>query len=217
MQATRLPLAKNPGSAEAPELGEGEVPSEQVTNLYLWNGSGPANTFTLITKPKPENLAEVPVGEEGVYKVDGASTDCTQGIFESPYVFHGAPAGSLYKWSGQTIETASVLPDGKAAEGVTPVNSGETGSTVNLISSNGETVFFMAHADAGADIGKQAVFARTGTTTVEVSAPRGGTATLDTGARFQAASPNGKRVFFTANYGLAPTKSSGTEARPNAS
>ena len=111
---------KKPRLGRSPRTWRRRGPSEQVTNLYLWNGSGPANTFTLITKPKPENLAEVAVGQEGVYNVDGASTDCTRGIFESPYVFHGAPAGSLYKWSGQTIETASVLPDGKAAEGVTP-------------------------------------------------------------------------------------------------
>ena len=57
-----------------------------------------------------------------------------------------------------------------------------------------------------------AVFVREGGVTTEVSEPQGGTAAADTGAKFQAASRDGSRVFFTANYGLTPTTSTGPEA-----
>ncbi|HTR89195.1 MAG TPA: hypothetical protein VMG62_03685, partial [Solirubrobacteraceae bacterium] len=219
---SELPQAA-PGS-EGPDLPAGESVEERVSNLYLWReGQG----YTLITDVKPANS-----GERQSDVVDGVSGDCGHVIFESGYRFLGAPAGSLYEWSetapGQgTLALASILPDGRPAQGagaegsaVTPVVGGEKGSDLHELSSDGSQVVFTATVPEG-EASAEEVFARFlapapkqagERTTVEVSAAQTGPPHLDTGAKFQAASASGERVFFTANYGLTTSSSGGTDA-----
>jgi hypothetical protein len=237
VEQTELPQAARSGRA-TPQLPSGELAGERVNNLYVWNaaaetapgsasGTGP-ESYALVTNVKPSNAAE---RETDV--VDGASSDCKHVIFESGYQFLGAPKGSLYEWTegapeetsegpvrAGTLRVASVLPDGNAAQApeeegsaVSPVGGGEKGSDLNEISSDGERVFFTARADEGPDKGGEEVFVRENArTTIEVSASTTTSTPLDTGAKFQAASKDGGRVLFTANYGLTEPSSTGTKA-----
>ncbi len=203
IEATELP--------QVAQLPPEETAQDGVRNLYQWNAADAS--YTLITNVKPENLTHVEQGLPSVNSVDGASADCGKVIFESANQFDKAPAGSLYEWNGERLEVASKLPDATNATAVSPVVGGEVGSNFNEISSDGSKVFFTATADAGIDAGKREVFLReNGTHTIEASAAQSEPAVQDTGARFQAASRNGSRVFFTANYGLTKTTSVGKEA-----
>jgi hypothetical protein len=222
VEQTELPQPKHGGETQ-PQLPPGETAEERVLNLYVWRaapgiGSG-VESNELVSSEKPANAAA-----SNESSVDGATADCKHIIFQSGYEFLGAPPGSLYEWSEGTLHLASVLPDGRAAESVSEVLGGEGESDLNQLTSEvasggGEVMhtIFTAHADEGADQGLNEVFIRrspeNGTaTTVEASAPQHGASTVDTGARFQAASKNGNLIFFTANYGLTPSTSTGSEA-----
>ena len=182
----------------------GETAEEQISNLYRWDAS--TNTYQLLTNSRPTALTETQ--EAGsTTRITGVSADCSTITFESDNEFNGGPLLALYKASGGAVETVSVLPNGKAT-GVVPMARGERESNVNELSSDGSREFFAA--DVAPEV--PAVFVREGSVTTEVSKPQGGTAATDTGAKFQAASRDGSRVFFTANYGLTPTTSSGSEA-----
>lgn len=210
VMSTRLPLAIHAGEP-TPQLPPGETAEEGARNIYEWDAAD--DSYHLVTNVKPENLAEITQFSSNVYTVAGASAGCARIIFESEHRFKGAPVNTLYEWNGSGLEVASRVPDGKGGEvdvEVVPVLRGERNSTFNEISNDGSRVFFTASAAAGVDAGKRAIFVRQGGTTTEVSAPQGGTALEDTGAKFQAASSDGERVFFTANYGLAKTSSVGT-------
>ncbi|HUB35364.1 MAG TPA: hypothetical protein VL972_00935, partial [Solirubrobacteraceae bacterium] len=230
---TELPQAV-PGT-ETAQLPAGESIEERVSNLYVWReGAG----YTLVTNLKPANS-----GERQSDVVDGVSSDCRHVIFESGYQFLGAPRGSLYEWSettpGQgTLSVASVLPDGSPAEGsgaegsaVTPADGGERGSDLHELASDGSQAVFTAavpEKQAGSEetLPREEVFERFPTpapkkagehTTIQVSKLAGGIAVSDTGAKFQAASANGERVFFTANYGLTASSSKGAAEKCEAS
>ena len=230
IEDTPLPQAKNPGEA-TPELAPGESASEEIDQLYMW--TAPAGTptesnrgsKTLVTSTRPhEPLASGPYGGGG-YRVAGASEDCGHVSFDTGSAGYEletekgsgifAPKESLYEWSAATgPKVASILPDGKPAESVVPFSAGEKSSDLNSVSADGSKVFFTATVDKaeGAEAaGTQQVYARVNSsTTVHVSATD--TATADNGSRFQAASVDGNRVYFLANYGLTSTTSKGTEA-----
>jgi len=184
----------------------GETAEEQISNLYRWDAS--TNTYHLLTNSRPTSLAESQESG-GTMRVTGVSADCSTVTFESDNEFNGGPSDALYKASGGAVETVSILPNGKSTN-ITPIQRGEQGSNINELSSDGSRVFFAAEAEPGSE--RQGVFMRQGGVTSEISKPQGGAAPLDTGARFQAASQDGSRVFFTANYGLTPTTSTGPEA-----
>ena len=213
LESTRLPLAIHHGESQ-PQLPAETTAEEEVTGLYLWDAA--TNGYHLITKERPEHFSVLEEETGEIYSVAGASSDCGKIIFESKHRYKGAPERSfneamLYEWNGSSLEIASVLPDGKPVAAAR-VEAGEKGSNINQISRDGARVFFTATADEGPDLGKRAIFMREGGNTVEISGPQGGPAAQNTGARYQGASVNGDRVFFTANYGLTTTTSTGTEA-----
>ncbi len=181
-------------------LPAGESEEEGLYNLYQWDRA--SNAYTLVTNVKPAVTQAT-----GQFTVMGATADCSHVIFEATNRFLGAPEHSLYEWSAGTLRLASVRPDGTPA----PLSGTPLFGDFQLhqMSSDGSRTFFTAAPDAGPDVGTEAVFLRSGGSTTEVSAPSGGAAPKDTGAKFQAASADGGHVFFTANYGLAPASSTG--------
>ena len=102
---------------------------------------------------------------------------------------------------------ASVLPDGTPATEVLDAHAGEFFSDLHELSSDGRRAYFTAVSDGKGpgeekDAHAAQVYLREAgkTTAVSISA---NTAVRDTGAKLEAASADGGRVFFVANYGLA--------------
>ncbi len=175
------------------------------TNLYRIN---PDNSYTPITTLAPENSEGVS-GKQN-YSVVGASQDCHKVVFSSRLRYPGIPGGEirLYEWEAGTLRNVGVVP-GPSGEVVVQANSDTSGNTRNPVSEDGSRVFFSAIRQAGpnpAEIGKKAVFVREdGTTTRDVSLSE--TSMPDKEATYQWASPDGSRVFFTANAGLTDESS----------
>jgi hypothetical protein len=168
-------------------------------NLFRRDGDG---SHALLSSLAPENP-----GAGGGYGSVDAADDCGSVVFETGYVYPGIGASGLYEWDHGTLRNAGVLPDGSVAAGATLGAAG--GRNVwNAVSEDGARVFFSAPSDAGADVGKQAVFVREdGASTVKASQSQ--TATASRGAVYQLAARDGSRVLFLANYGLTGTTSAG--------
>jgi hypothetical protein len=217
VEATTLPLAMHNGE-QTPLLAPGETGGEKIGKLYRWDAA--SESFTLVTSIKPSNPTAA--GEEPYnYFVDGASDGCGHVIYENAqagYNLTGDPVGSLYEWSEATgPRVASVLPSNNKATRVYAIAGGTKGSNIGQISTDGSRVFFTAGSDGegpgeSAEAGADEVYARiNGSSTVPIS--KSHTAVPDNGARFQAATPDGSVVLFTANYGLTesstPSKAPG--------
>ena len=225
---TRLAQPTFPGETEAqlPRGPHGEVlesPEEEIDNLYLWRG---ADEYTLISNLRPENPSKFPEGP--TYHVDGISEDCSTVLFEDNNAGYSLPAGpngeqapqtSLYEWkvgaSPQACRenqatcrptVASVLPDGTIATEVIDAHAGEFFSDLHELSDDGRRAYFTAVSDGKGpgeekDAHARQIYLREGghTTAVSISPNK---EVRDTGAKFEAASADGSRVFFVANYGL---------------
>ena len=225
---TRLANPAFPEETE-PQLPRGphgellENPEEQIDNLYVWHAP---DEYTLVTNLRPQNPNKFPEGPS--YHVDGISADCSTVLFEDNNAGYTLPAGpngeaapqtSLYEWKvGSSPEAcranqetcrpvvASVLPDGTLAQEVEDAKSGEFFSNLHELSSDGSRVFFSAISDGKGpgeekDAHARQIYLREDghTTAVSISPDK---EVRDTGAKFEAASADGSRVFFVANYGL---------------
>lgn len=225
---TRLAVPAFPEETE-PQLPKGskgellEFPEEEIDNLYLWRSP---DEYTLISNVRPEDPDRSPEGP--TYHVDGISEDCSTVLFEDDNRGYSLPLGpkgepapqtSLYEWKAgpspqacrANQETcrpvvASVLPDGTLAAEVVDSHDGEFVSDLHELSSDGKRVFFTAISDGKGpgeekDAHARQIYLREGGHTTAVSLSPD-TETRDTGAKFEAASADGGRVFFVANYGL---------------
>ncbi len=225
---TRLAAPAFPGEDE-PQLPKGplgellEAPEEEIDNLYLWRSP---DEYTLISNVRPESPNKTPEGP--TYHVDGISEDCSTVLFEDENGGYELPVGpkgepapetSLYEWKvGASPETcrakqetcrpqvASVLPDGTLATEVVDAHAGEVFSDLHQLSRDGRRAYFTAISDGDGpgeekDAHSRQIYLRENghTTAVSISPDA---AVRDTGAKFEAASADGERVFFVANYGL---------------
>jgi hypothetical protein len=182
-------------------------------NLYRLNQDG---TFTLVSNLPPENP-----GGQNEYQLIGMSADCERIVFDTGYHYPGvAGAGDhrLYEWSGGTLKGIGLVPgEGGSSVPVEAEGGGGAASRLGAVSQDGAKVFFSADrvvAGNQADpeeVGKLGVFVReNGTSTHDVSASD--TGIPDLGAEFQGATPDGSRVYFTANAGLtSETSAAGTD------
>ena len=200
--SSNQPLTEDPVADLIREAGGG--------NLYRRNPDG---TFTLISDRPPEALefqGTVPLE----FELIGMSTDCSKVVFSSLHHYAGLPGAGkerLYEWSEATgLRYAGFIPDGAGGEAAVEVTPGNTlpgtfGNRFHAVSADGSRVFFSAkrltEAVAG-EAGKTGLFARTGgSETIDVSASE--TLTPDNGAEYQGATPDGSKVYFTANAGIA--------------
>ncbi len=176
------------------------------TNLYRINSDG---SYTPVSYLAPEN-PEVATGSFN-YSVAGASQDCTKVLFTSELRYPGVTgvgAERFYEWDEGTLRNARVVPGPSGEVAVETILSVENNS-LNTVSEDGSRVFFSARRQTSpnpAEVGKTAVFVREdGTTTRDLSLSE--TSTPDEGATYQWATPDGSRVFFTANAGLTDESS----------
>lgn len=228
LEETRLPLPPF-SSSEAPQLAPGESAEEDVENLYEWNA---ADEYTLITNIKPSDPALTSEGPVYyVDGASSDCKTVLFGNTQPGYAQPETPEGSLYEWNeGESAascrkqreeaekkeeeptvcqpQLASVLPDGKSATTVVEPEGGENRSDLNELSSDGSRLFFSAASDGGGageavDAGAVQIYLREdGQTQRAISLSQTATPVRDTGAKFEAASREGERVFFVANYGL---------------
>jgi hypothetical protein len=186
------------------------------SNLYRINPDG---SYTAVTKLAPEN-PEVSASVSN-YEIVGASQDCGKVLFLTRYRYPGIPGvgtSRLYEWNEGTLRNVGVVPgpSGEVVVEASPgyVAGGGFGSYQNIVSEGGSRVFFSAIRETSpnpAEIGAGGIFVReNGATTRDISLSE--TSTPDEGANYQWASPDGSRVFFTANAGLtADSSSEGTD------
>ena len=230
----QLPFGENSNSSRtlemSPELSCGVVESNQpltpdtgmkvvveagASNLYRYNADG---AFTAITRQVPENAEELFPGK-GIgeyYNLAGMSSDCSRIFFYSYLHYHGTGGSAqeqrLYEWDGGTLRRVGLIP-GPGGEEVTakvvagggPIATGNSRDELNAVSRDGSRIFLTANRQVGAvpgEEGQTGVFVREGGVTKDLSASE--TAEPNTGATYQYATPDGSRVFFTANAGLTP-------------
>jgi hypothetical protein len=200
--AATQPLTDDPGGEAIVEAGGG--------NLYRRNPDG---SYTLITAVPPEELQRHAVNLTGEFELIGMSSDCSKVVFATTNHYPGTGGvGSerLYEWeAGTGIRNVGVVPSeggGEEAVAATGGNSkaGNQGNRLNAVSADGSRVFISATRLTGAvpgEKGKAGVFVREdGASSTDISASE--TAVPDEGAQYQGATPDGWRVYFTANAGL---------------
>ena len=172
-------------------------------NLYRWNAVD--SSYDLITNRIPLNPTAKKPSANGFYRVVGASSDCSRIIFRSnAYTFISGASG-LYEWDQGVLRDAALRPDGSNPD-LTSQEAARIARERNSVGPDGR-FFFTATSNDGADAGQAAVFVRKSPTeVVNASQPTNGP-TL--GARYAGASPDGSRVFFLGNYGIADTSSAG--------
>lgn len=198
------------------------------TNLFRRDSAtGEYRVITGLTPSNATTTTKAPVSAEE-YLVLGMSQDCERVVFRSYYHYPGlSRPGSgqeLYEWDRGTIRNLGVIPGpGGAGEPVrTEVvpgatsNSGGVGGEISgasmnywrAVSADLSRVVFSAVSQFGGDAGNAAVFLREGEgPALDVSQSE--TATANNGkSRYQGASRDGGRIFFTARYGLAGNGSS---------
>jgi hypothetical protein len=235
VEITDLPQAEHPGTGEQkPELPEGETlgEPEPIYNIYARNFE--TNTNELVTQQSPRAPQRV-TEASGSMHIDGVSSDCKHVLFESQvsgYELHVTPEGnsfapssSLYEWTegGRGPRVASILPGGEPASEVQSASGkGIYGSPLlnDFVVDGGSTfVFFGARspttkAESGIQAGTEQIYMRIdGSRTRAISTSD--TVKPDEGAVLEAASDDGSRILFLANYGLTATSSEGSHAASN--
>ncbi len=132
----------------------------------------------------------------------GAAADLSRVVIASGVALSGpSSAPGLYEWTGGTLQLVSVLPGGAPASGI--VEIGDTNTPANAVSADGSRIvwttvesertghLYLRDTDTGE--------------TVKLDAAQGVTEPTGTGsARFQTASSDGSRVFFTDRQKLTP-------------
>ncbi|MBS1680031.1 MAG: NHL repeat-containing protein [Actinobacteria bacterium] len=181
--ATPQVLTSDPGTRPVIEDGG--------SNLYLHRSDG---SYAAITSLPPTNPGSVPGRLTAEYVVVGISDGCRKVVFASPYHYPGI-AGSgaqrLYEWDEGVLRSTGIAVGGEPVEA--------TAGGLGTVSKDGSRVYFSSGG---------AIFVReSGIRTREVSVSE--TSIPDTDASFQAATPDGGSVFFTATAGLTD-ESNGT-------
>jgi hypothetical protein len=214
VESTQL-LTSDPGMKAAVEAGG--------KNLYRLNPDG---SYTAISKLTPVNFELDTSEQEGFYfAFGGATPNCDKVVFTSFYRYPGvggAPdPGNLgavgayaYEWDEGVLRNLGTVP-GPTGEVVVPALPGGPSENPrqairsNVVSEDGSRVFFSAERQESGipeEVGKRGIFVREdGSVTRDLSLSE--TAVADEGADFQSATPDGSRVYFTANHGLTAVSS----------
>jgi len=201
------PLTQDPSMKLVREMGG--------SNLYRINPDGSYTGVSNLAPTNPEDAAEAS------YDVADASDNCGKVVFRTSLTYSGiAGAGvfRLYEWDEGTLRNVGIVP-GPSGEIVVPAKPGAQESTTlanttNTVSDDGSRVFFTAERQTSpnpAEIGAKAIFVReNGSVTRDLSLSQTGTPAGD--ARYQGATADGSKVFFTANAGLTEeSNSEGTD------
>lgn len=214
-------FAKSPLNSEGPNVA-GQV------NLYLRTDlrSGPPGTYTLLTdcsgcaKPlPPENSTAAEP------HLAGASADFGAVLFESVLKLTADAPGNcvnptdsskcppkLYEWDHGTVRLEGILPNGAPAPSSMPgrgiaLSGSGAAYTPNVISDDGSRAIFTSPASAS---GEGKLYLREdNATTVQVNASEKATPSSSQPAKYQMATPDGSKIFFTSSEQLTNTPGAG--------
>jgi hypothetical protein len=215
-------------SAYSPVTNE-DPAVQAIGNLYVRrdlerSGHG---TYQLVTGCPACSGGIPPVGAKSPFYrpiFDGASSDFTHVVFQSPLnLTPDAPAQSafciitglacqsrVYESVNGVVRLASILPDGSPAQEAFPEQDASIRYTPRVISSDGTRVFFMV--PSGLTGGSGDLYMRVnGATTVKLNASERTVPDAPQEARFETATPDGKKIFFTTQENLTDDDS-GTAA-----
>ncbi len=140
-----------------------------------------------------------------------ATPDLSRVVISSGTALTGpSSASGLYEWSGGTLQLVSVLPEGVPAKGL--IELGDTNDPANALSIDGSRVIWTTLE--GERLGHLYMRDTDTGETVKLDAAQGVAEPTGTGsARFQTASSDGSRVFFTDGKRLTPDSTA--EALPS--
>ena len=182
------------------------------SNLYRRNPDG---SYDLITNLGPENLDDINA-ESGNYTLNGMSEDCGRILFTSDLHYPGlggAGETRLYEWESGSLRLAGKVPSGGGEEAAAEDAVGGTDNNhFNVVSDDGSRAFLSAPRATGkaGEVGETGVFVREGGHSYDLSTSK--TSTPNEGSKYVGATPDGSRVYFTANAGLTEeTSESGTD------
>lgn len=187
-------------------------------NLFRRDSVG---TYRAVSNLLPENSSKANGfggGWNEQYVVVGMSANCGKIVFASPYHYPGVGGVGeerLYEWDEGVLRDVAIVPGsgGEVPTEVVTAKAGAFGTKIHgldLVSNDGSRVFFTAKRQSTGAEHTTGVFVREeGTSTRDLSLSR--TPTPDTGAAYQWATPDGARVFFTANAGLTAAPESSKE------
>ncbi len=149
-----------------------------------------------------------------------ATSDLSHVIIESPQDldttrhFEGLGHESLYEWEQGALHLVSVLPNGvpAAEEGFRAQLGFGSLSVWNAVSANGSRIFFEAKLEGNAHL---YVRDTTAQQTAQIDLPEAGVFPGGGNPKFQTASVDGRRVFFTDEQRLTINSRAGTPAAVN--
>jgi hypothetical protein len=180
----------------------GGIPHSE--NLYVENLLAPAIESSVSSPEDPQAVSPVIAPFELALR--GVSADGEDIVFATPRNLVALASGSerkLYVWRHGSIELAGVLPDGSSPTGgsdgprvgVSPAAYED--SYKDTVSRDGSRAFFVAPAEGA---GQQLYVREDGTRTVWVSQSETSTPIAQpTGVRFQAATPDARKVVFVSH------------------
>ncbi len=145
-------------------------------------------------------------GSQQVPTFDGASSDFGHVLFRSRFALTSdAPLSGqplTYEWDHGTLRLVGILPDGTPAASSISGSAQEAYYKINPISGDGSRAFFSVPA-ASDPTGTDQLYMRVNhSSTVRISAPEQAVPSPPGSARFEAATPNGSKVFFTSTAPL---------------
>ena len=175
-------------------------------NLYRRDSAG---AYTLLTATPPETLKRTALNLAGEFELIGMTGDCSKIVFSTKYHYSGvsgSKVGGLYEWDEEHgLRYVGFVPTEGGGEEAVAATGGSGQGALGAVSEDGARVVFSATRLAGkvsGEAGKKGVFVREGgTTSTDISASE--TLKADIGAEYQGATPDGHRVYFTANAGIA--------------
>jgi hypothetical protein len=193
-------------------------------NLYRRDADG---TYTPLTLSPPDNIRLPAQNGNKYFYIAGMSPNCDRIYFQSVYNYPrtravtrpGGPNGpaeyGLYEWSDSRLRSVGLVPSptGEVAVPAMPgaTTAPETGVAArNAVTRDGARIFFTAprHESANPEeLGAPGLFMRAGTVVRDVSLSE--TSVPDVDPRYQWATPDGLRVYFTAPGGLTDESSPG--------
>ena len=172
-------------------------------------------------------LCSVPLPPVATYQqlpwFAGASSDFSHVMFESSYpLVSGSTASdgnpNLYEWDHGTLRLAGILPDSACVTPpcVAPASIAGNGtgagsiSSPRTISSDGSRIIFTDPSNATAEFSGNLYMRINGTSTIQLNASEKTVPDPSQQARYQTASTDGTRVFFTSKEQLTDTPTNGT-------
>jgi hypothetical protein len=209
----------------APPTGEEVAPLATERTEYVRNNftcqATPATCYTPLVTP-----ANVPPGTQvggqttgehasvrGLARFAGASSDLSHVVLHSsvPLTEDSAGQGGLYEWAGRTLQLLSLLPENEGGGVAGPEvalgysGNGEKSYARNAVAANGMRVVWQPDEKSAGLYMRDVSLGET----VRLDVVQGGTGEGTSEPRFQDASSDGSRVFFTDPQELRPGSSPG--------